>query len=224
MDKRYILFDLDGTLTDSYEGIINALTYSLSKLGIAPKPESFRQVIGPPLLQTYSEIYGMGPEESDEAVRIFREYYSQKGLFENVPYEGISEALHTLYAHGKKLMIATAKPEEMAVKIADHFELSQYLCFIAGVTADSTAELNNPKERSSKRDVIEHILRTNDIKDPENAVMVGDRAYDMEAAKSLGLQTIGVLYGYGTAEELSAAGADYLATSPMDIARHIIED
>lgn len=103
MDKKYILFDLDGTLTDSYEGIINALLYSLNQLGIEPKPEFFREVIGPPLHHTYMDIYGMTAEESDEATRIFRTYYEAKGKFENTPYEGALEALQTLYAHGKNL-------------------------------------------------------------------------------------------------------------------------
>lgn len=121
-------------------------------------------------------------------------------------------------------MIATAKPEHMAVQIADHFGLSPYLCFIAGVNNDEVLHDGEADTRSNKKEVIEYILKTNDIKDPENAVMVGDRAYDMTAAKELGIQTIGVLYGYGTREELEAAGADYLADSPMDVVRHIIED
>ncbi|MDO4438811.1 MAG: HAD hydrolase-like protein [Eubacteriales bacterium] len=224
MDKKYIFFDLDGTLTDSYEGIINSLLYALNKLNIKPQPDSFNQVIGPPLHLTFMDTYKMSPEESDKAVGIFREYYEAKGKFENIPYEGISETLHTLYAHGKKLMIATAKPEHMAVQIADHFGLSQYLCFIAGTNNDLTDKLDDPTKRSSKSDVIKHILKTNDIKDPENAVMVGDRAYDIVSAKALGLQTIGVTYGYGTREELEEAGADYIADTPMDIIRHIIED
>ena len=224
MEKKYILFDLDGTLTDSYEGIIHALVYSLNKLGIEPKPDFFREVIGPPLHHTYMDIYGMSAEQSDTATAIFREYYEAKGKFENTPYEGILEVLQTLYAHDKKLMIATAKPEHMAVQIADHFGLSPYLCFIAGVTNDQLQHADDPAYRSNKKEVIEYILKSNDIKDPENAVMVGDRAYDMLAAKSLGLQTIGVLYGFGTREELEQAGADYIADTPFDVSRHIIED
>ena len=120
-------------------------------------------------------------------------------------------------------MIATAKPEHLAVSIADHFGLSPYLCFISGVTNDEMEKMGDPGVRSNKKDVLLHILRSNDIKDPENAVMVGDRAYDMSAARELGLQTLGVLYGYGSREELLGAGAQDLVETPMDIIRHIIE-
>ena len=223
MEKKYILFDLDGTLTDSYEGIINALVYALTELGVTPKPDSFRNVIGPPLHHTFMEIYGMNAIQSDNAVRIFREYYEARGKFENHPYDGALEMLQTLNAHGKKLMIATAKPEHLAVSIADHFGLSPYLCFISGVTNDEMEKMGDPGVRSHKKDVLLHILRSNDIKDPENAVMVGDRAYDMSAARELGLQTLGVLYGYGSREELLGAGAQDLVETPMDIVSHIIE-
>lgn len=224
MDKKYILFDLDGTLTDSYDGIINALVYSLSELGIAPRPDTFRNVIGPPLHHTYMDVYGLTAAESDNAVRIFHEYYETKGKFENRPYDDVLEMLQTLNAHGKKLMIATAKPEHMAVEIAEHFGLSPYLCFIAGTNDDRVSAQGDPQKRTSKKDVLMHILRANDIKDPENAVMVGDRAYDMTAARELGLQTIGVLYGYGSREELTQAGAQYLAASPLEISKYIIEN
>lgn len=223
MDKRYILFDLDGTLTDSYEGIINALVYALSELGVSPKPESFRSVIGPPLHHTFMDVYGMTAAQSDDAVRIFREYYDTRGKFENHPYEGVLEMLQTLNAHDKKLMIATSKPEHMAVEIAEHFGLSPYLCFISGVTRDTLTDPAREHARASKKDVLLHILQSNDIKDPENAVMVGDRAYDMTAARELGLQTVGVLYGYGSAEELLGSGAQFLAQSPIEVTRYIVE-
>ena len=223
MEKRYILFDLDGTLTASYEGIINAFVSSLSKFGIEPKADRFNEVIGPPLRHTYMDVYGMSREESEEAIRFFREYYNEKGLFENKPYDGVIDMLHTLYAHDKKLMIATAKPEHIAVRVADHFGLSKYMCFIAGTNSDLVPDQMTQGIRTSKEDVIRYILETNDIKDPENAVMVGDRAYDMTSAKKFGLQTVGVLYGYGSGEELISAGADHLAKDPRDVERYIIE-
>ena len=222
MEKRYILFDLDGTLTASYEGIINAFVYSLNKFGIEPKADRFNEVIGPPLRHTYMDVYGMSREESEEAIRFFREYYNERGLFENKPYDGIIDMLHTLYAHDKKLMIATAKQDNIAERIADHFGFSPYLCFIAGTTSDFASE-DGGNVRASKEDVIRYILSSNDIKDPEKAVMIGDRAYDISSAKKFGLQTVGVLYGYGTGEELLSAGADYLAKDPRDIERYIIE-
>ncbi len=223
MEKRYILFDLDGTLTDSSEGIINALVYSLKKLGVDPKADRFNEAVGPPLRHTYMDTYGMSAEECDRAIKLFREYYDERGMYENRPYEGIIDMLHTLYAHDKKLMIATAKPERLALKIADRFEMSAYLCFIAGTTHDYASVQAPDGGRSSKEDVIRYILESNDIKDPEKAVMIGDRAYDISSAKKFGLQTVGVLYGYGSGEELLSAGADYLAKDPKDVERYIIE-
>lgn len=223
MEKKYILFDLDGTLTDSYEGIINALVYSLNELGIEPKPDTFKSVIGPPLHHTYMDIYGMTAEESDHAADLFHAYYEKQGKFENRPYDGIVEMLQTLAAHGKKLMIATAKPEKTAIEIAEHFGLSQYLCFIAGIEDDTAANLENPQFRTTKKDVLAYILKANDIKDPENAVMVGDRAYDMSAARDLGIQALGVLYGFGSPEELLHAGAQHLADSPEAVTKYIVE-
>ena len=224
MDKKYILFDLDGTLTDSYEGIINALLYALSEMGIAPQPDSFRSVVGPSLTHTFMDVYGMTAEETEQAIEFFHTYYAAKGKYENKPYEGVLEMLQTLNAHGKKLMIATAKPEHTAEEIAEHFGFSPYLCFTAGVKDGTVASENDPNARSSKKDVIEYILKANDIKDPENAVMVGDRAYDMEAVRALGLQTVGVLYGFGSEEELKQAGAQYLAQTPLDVTKYIVEN
>ena len=223
MEKRYILFDLDGTLTASYEGIINAFVYSLNRLGIEPKADRFNEVIGPPLRHTFQDTYGMSRDEIEKALAYYHEYYDEKGLYECSPYDGVEDMLHTLYAHDKKLMIATAKPEHIAVRVADHFGLSKYMCFIAGTNSDLVPDQMTQGIRTSKEDVIRYILETNDIKDPENAVMVGDRAYDMTSAKKFGLQTVGVLYGYGSGEELISAGADHLAKDPRDVERYIIE-
>ncbi|MCI5792993.1 MAG: HAD hydrolase-like protein [Lachnospiraceae bacterium] len=223
MEKRYILFDLDGTLTDSYEGIINAFIYALDKMGIEPKEDTFRKCIGPPVTESLRTFYGMSEDEADRGVKLFREYYTDKGIFENVPYPDIETMLKTLLAHGKKLMVATAKPEFMAERVLEHFGLSEYFCFVAGVTTDKAAPPNDPKLRSTKEDVINYILRTNDIFDPENAVMVGDRGSDIRAAKKFGLQTIGAEYGYGSVEELTEAGADSIAHDPMQLIEIIVQ-
>ncbi len=223
MEKRYILFDMDGTITDSYEGIINALVYSLKEMGIEPDPDRYREAIGPPLKHTYMGVYGMSAEESERAIKIYRRYYDEKGYAENKLYDGVADMLHTLHAHDKKLMIATSKDEVIAEKIVTHFGLSSYFYFVAGTNDDGLRNDRAPSIRSSKEDVIRYILSSNDIKDPEKTVMVGDRAYDMIAAKNLGLQTIGVLYGFGSGEELLSAGADHLAKYPHDIERYIIE-
>lgn len=224
MDKRYILFDLDGTLTDSYEGIVNALRYALDKLSIRPDPASYRDVVGPPLVETFRKYYGLDDATCDRATACFHEYYETRGKFENHLYDGVMEMLQTLNAHGKKLMIATAKPEPLAVEIADHFEISPYLCFIAGVNHDTLTGSRPSDARSSKLDVISYLLHTNDIKDPEHAVMIGDRGGDMRAASSLGIQTLGVLYGYGTEEELRTAGAQAMVKTPKEITDYLLND
>lgn len=224
MEKRYILFDLDGTLTDSYEGIIKGFIYALDKMGAEPKEDTFRECIGPPITQSLQKLYGMNEEEADRGVKLFREYYADKGIYENVPYPDTELMLQTLRAHDKKLMVATAKPEVMAERVLEHFGLQDYFCFVAGVNSDAAAPPDDPEIRSSKKDVISYIIRTNGIFDPENAVMVGDRGSDITAAKELGLQTIGVAYGYGTREELEAAGADYIAADPMQLVKIIVQD
>ena len=223
MEKRYILFDLDGTVTDSYEGIINGFIYALGKMGVEPQPDTYRKCIGPPITDSLMKYYGMGIDEADRGVELFREYYAEKGIYENVLYPDIELMLQTLKAHDKKLMIATAKPEVMAERVLEHFGLTDYFCFVAGVNYDGAAPADRPELRGSKEQVINYILKTNGIFDPENAVMVGDRGSDMSAAKKYGLQTIGAAYGYGTEEELRAAGADSIAYDPMQLVEIIVQ-
>ena len=227
MDKRYILFDLDGTLTDSYEGIRNALTYSLSKYGIVPKSDEFSRIIGPPVIWSLKTFYGIEGEQGMEALNYFREYYDAQGCFENKLYDGVEEMLKTLIAHDKKLMVATSKPEPMAIKIIDHFGLSDYFCFISGSTAENDqdihyTELKDAVPRASKEDVIRYALESNDIRDIEHAVMVGDRHWDIDAAKAVGIDTIGVRYGYAEEHELEQARADYIADKPMDVVGFVL--
>ncbi|MBQ7174101.1 MAG: HAD hydrolase-like protein [Lachnospiraceae bacterium] len=222
MDKRYILFDLDGTLTDSYEGIINAFRYALRHMEIEPRPETFRNCIGPPVTWSLQTFYGMDDTQADEGLRLFREYYDSRGLYENRPYNGIEEMLQVLNAHGKKLMVATAKPEHMAIRVLEHFGLADYFCFIAGINQDRSSPVDDPASRATKEEVIRYVLRTNGILDPENAVMVGDRGGDIRAARQFGLQTLGVTYGYGTEDELRSAGADHLAETPERVAEIIV--
>ena len=223
MEKRYILFDLDGTLTDSYEGIINGFCYALGKMDIAPQPETFRKYIGPPVMWSLQTYYGMDEQQAEAGLKYFREYYNAKGIFENRPYVMVEEMLQILNAHGKKLMVATAKPEDMALRVLEHFGLRDYFCFVAGITHDKAGVSDDPGRRSSKEEVIRYLLRTNGILDPENAVMVGDRGSDVLAAKQFGLQTIGITYGYGTEEELKKAGADFITDTPLKVAEYIVQ-
>ncbi len=228
MDKRYVLFDLDGTLTDSYEGIKNAFIYSLSKYGITPGDSELSRVIGPPVIWSLKTFYNIDGEKALEALEYFREYYDNKGCFENRLYDNVEEMLKILRSHDKKLMIATSKPEPMAIKIIDHFGLSDYFCFISGSTAENEADkhyaasVTNTLARSSKEDVIRYALTENGIRDLEHAVMVGDRRWDINAAKNIGIDTIGVRCGYADENELEDAGAGVIVDMPMDIIKHIV--
>ncbi|NTV90693.1 MAG: HAD family hydrolase [Clostridiales bacterium] len=215
MKYDYVLFDLDGTLTDSAEGIINALRYSLDKMGlVAGNREELNRFIGPPLWETFEKYYGLSKEKADDAVKIFREYYSEKGWSENSVYNGIEEMLKTLRANGLKLVVATSKSELYAGKILEHFGISGYFEFIAGSSHDGT--------RVKKEEVIGYAIESCGIIDLERVIMVGDRENDIIGARYNGVRSIGVLFGYGSLEELEMAGADYIAKTPADIGRIIL--
>lgn len=214
---QHVLFDLDGTLTDSARGIMNAIEYSLHTYGITVTDRStLRPFIGPPLAESMRKYYGFGVEQSLEAVERFREYYDGKGgLFENDVYEGIPELLDELRNAGYHLYLATSKPEETAKRILEHFDLARRFDFIGGATLDES--------REKKGDVICYVLETCGITDKSQVVMVGDRSNDIVGAKENGLKSIGVLYGYGSREELLGAGADVLAQTPADV-KTIVEE
>ena len=205
-----ILFDLDGTLTDPGLGITNSVIYALDKFQIgAPDRSTLYRFIGPPLLDSFMAFYGFSEEQSLLAVRYYREYFKVRGLYENEVYDGIPEMLAALKAQGKTLLLATSKPEEYAVEILKHFHLEQFFDFVAGATMDGS--------RSRKADVIAHALDISRVSPLSSAVMVGDREHDILGAKQMGLDSIGVLYGYGSEAELRTAGATYLAQQPSDL-------
>lgn len=211
MKKKYVLFDLDGTLTDSQDGILSAIEYALKYYGMPVEDRSvLRPFLGPPLADSMQQYCGFGPEKAFEAVEKFREYYNVKGLFENRPYPGIEDMLKSLREKGHHLFVATSKPEETARRILEHFGLDGYFDYIGGATPDDS--------RVKKGDVVGYVLETAQIGNREEAVMVGDRKHDVMGAKENGLESIGVLYGYGDREELSQAGADHLAETVEDIA------
>ena len=212
MKKKYILFDLDGTLTDSQEGILNSIEYALKHYGIVVEDRSaLRPFLGPPLTDSMRQYCGFDGEKAFAAVEKFREYYNTKGLFENRVYAGVEDMLKSLKAKEHRLFVATSKPEETARRILEHFQLNHYFEYIGGATADDS--------RVKKADVVSYVLETARISDREAAVMVGDRRHDVMGAKQNGLQSVGVLYGYGDREELQTAGADYLAETPAEILR-----
>ncbi len=207
---KYILFDLDGTLTDAAPGITNSIKYALNKFGIQePGEQRLRKCLGPPLITSFSEIFGLSEQNAEKAVEYYREYFKPRGIYENEVYAGIPELLNELKAQEKTLIVATSKPEPFAKTILEHFGLDGYFALIAGSNLDNT--------RSRKSQVIDYALETLGINDRENAVMVGDREHDIIGAKETGLRSIGVLYGYAAPGELESAGADFLANTPQDI-------
>ena len=195
--KKTILFDLDGTLTDSGEGIINCATLALRHFGLPiPSYADMRTFVGPPLRDSFIR-FGVPADQADEAIRVYRSRYIPTGMFENTPYPGIRELLEKLRAEGYTLYVATSKPEEMSVTILEKFDLAKYFHRICGASIDSS--------RSTKDAVIAYLLESSGAK--EDMVMVGDTKYDILGAKAHGIPAIGVGWGYGKVEEMEEAGA-----------------
>ena len=198
---KAILFDLDGTLTDSGEGIMNCAKLALSHYGITVEDEqSLRVFVGPPLQKTFAE-FGVPREEVDHAIEIYRSRYIPIGKFENHPYPGIQELLEKLRANGHKLYVATSKPEETSVEILEHFDLARYFDIICGASFDAS--------RHTKDEVIACLLER--IGEKTDAIMVGDTAFDVLGAKAHGIPTIGVSWGYGKVSDMENAGAAGIA-------------
>lgn len=213
---QYILFDLDGTLTDPGIGITNSVMYALKKFQIEVEDRTtLYKFIGPPLKASFEKYYGFSKEESELALQYYREYFKPKGLYENQVYKGVRELLTELKSRNKTLILATSKPEEFAIEILKHFDLYPYFDFVAGATMDSS--------RVKKVDVILYALQSYGVSDLSSAIMIGDREHDILGAKQVGLDSIGVLYGYGDYEELKGAGATYIAENTEDILKIILD-
>ncbi|PKM71932.1 MAG: phosphoglycolate phosphatase [Firmicutes bacterium HGW-Firmicutes-16] len=201
---KYIFWDLDGTISDSGEGIINSVSYALEHMGTpVPGNEILRKFVGPPLAESFEKYFGYSDEKTDEAVIFFREYYQSKGIDENHIYAGIAELLQKLTDAGYICVVATAKPEPLARTILKRYGIDKLFLYIAGSTFDDT--------RTKKEAVIAYALETCGITDKSQVIMVGDRAHDCIGAKVNGLDCIGVLYGYGEREELEEAGVIAIA-------------
>lgn len=204
MSWNTILFDLDGTVTDPKEGITRSVAYALEHFGIRVEDmDSLTCFIGPPLLTSFAEYYGLSDEDCVTAVKKYRERYSVTGWAENIPYPGMAELLRDLKKAGKTVSLATSKPEEFAVKILTHFDLAQYFDLICG------APMNAPKGHG-KVDVIEDALKRLNIADRSGVLMVGDRLHDTEGAHKAGLPCAGVLFGYGDRAEHENCGSEYI--------------
>lgn len=201
-----VLFDLDGTVTDPAEGITNSVAYALKSYGIEVSDEkSLCTFIGPPLYASFMKYYGFSEKQGLEAVDRYREYYSEKGVFECFLYDGIKELFADLHNSSKRVVIATSKPEHFSKMILKHFGLDPFVTFLAGATMDS--------HRVEKGDIIRFAFENLGITDTQGVVMIGDREFDVIGAKENGVKSIGVTYGYGSPAELEKAGADFLCDS-----------
>ena len=201
--KKAILFDLDGTLTDSGEGIMNCAELALRHFGLpVPDRQTMRVFVGPPLDQTFIK-FGVPADKTDEAIAVYRSRYLTVGLFENAPYPGIEELLKKLQDNGHRLFVATSKPEATSIRIMEKFDLVKYFEQICGATYDGSI--------STKEEVIAHLLGR--VGDPGQCLMVGDTTFDVIGAKAHGIETIGVSWGYGKVADMEKAGAKAIAYS-----------
>ncbi|MGN4423095.1 HAD family hydrolase [Bacillus cereus group sp. MYBK30-1] len=210
------LFDLDGTLTDPKEGIINSVLYALEKMGIEEVNISgLDSFIGPPIQQSFAERYNMSEMEIEQAVFYFREYIKKSGLLENKIYDGIPTLLQELKDAGNRLFVATSKPTVFAKQVIEHFQLTLFFEEIVGSNLDGT--------RIKKEEIIAHILQTNEELKKEEIVMIGDRKHDIIGANNNEIASIGVLYGYGSEKELSEARATYIVKDVEELQSFYLE-
>lgn len=201
MKYRALIFDLDGTLTDSGPGIRKAAAFALSHLNLpVPEEKKLNAFVGPPLREEFP-LFGVQEEQVDEAIRLFRLYYLDKGVFDNTVYPGTEEFLQKMKESGRKLYLATTKPEKIAHLVLDHFDLMKYFTFAAGATPDHT--------REKKADIIEYLRTLADVGD--DALMVGDTILDVRGSAAHGIPCAGVSWGYGNTVEMKNAGAVMIA-------------
>lgn len=206
---KNFIFDLDGTLSDPYLGITNSIIYALKKMGIEPPPrEELKPFIGPPLSVSFKGIFRMTDKESEKAVKCYREYFGVQGLFENELFDGIENLLKRLKANNKRIYLATSKPEEYATRILEKFDILKYFDFVAGNTLK--------EERETKEAVLSYLLNKENLLRSES-VMVGDRKYDIIAAKEFSLKSVGVDFGFAAESELKIAGADFIVSSVAEL-------
>ena len=214
---NYILFDLDGTITDTGEGIYNGVIYALGKYGITENNKTtLNNFIGPPLVDSFMKYYSFSKEKALQAVEYYREFYKSKGIYQNTLYNGISELIKTLKQQGKKVILATSKPQPFAEIILKQYDLLKYFDCVVGATFDDSLNY--------KSDVIRVALENSGVTDKSMAIMIGDRHYDIEGAKENNIDSIGVIYGYGDLEELKNADANYIAENTQDILNIINEN
>ena len=208
--KRYVFFDLDGTLTDPAEGITNSVMYALRHFGIeVTDRRELYPFIGPPLSDSYAKYYGFTVEQSEKGVNLFREYFREKGIFENIPYTGMPELLAELHQLGCKLVVTSSKPQLFVERILDHFDMAKYFHAVCGATMD--------EKTSRKPIIIRNALDICPEAGADNTIVVGDHALDVIGAHENGLPACAVLYGYGENDAIAAAKPEYTACSVNDL-------
>lgn len=212
---KNVFFDLDGTLTDSGEGIINSIKYALNKLEQPEADlETLRKFIGPPLMDSFQDYTGLSKENAKLGMIYYREYYEVKGLYENKLYDDVKHLLESLKENKRNIYLTTSKPEPYAKQILKHFAIDEYFSDVYGASMDETM--------SEKTFIIQNALENISPKvNPQETLMVGDRSYDMSGGKDHGLTTVGVLYGFGSEEELKNSGADFIINKPLDLLNYI---
>lgn len=199
---KNIIFDLDGTISKSAPGILNAFEYALEKMGKTYSRDDLYKYIGPPLRDSF--VKELGEESADKGVDYYRQYYFKKGIFETEIYDGIQELIEELYDCGFDIYLATSKGEESSKKILEYFGILKFFSYISGSSDD----------KNTKKKVIDHLLKENNLKSSES-IMIGDRSYDIESANNLEIKTIAVAYGYGNNEEFEKAS--FIANYPYEI-------
>lgn len=210
MKYKSILFDLDGTLTDSGPGIRSGVRHALKRFGIEENNlERLNRFIGPPLYDSFMRFYNIPPEEAKKGEMYFREYYSDKGIYENSLYDGVSDTLKRLNDAEKRLYIATSKPEFMARRVAEYFGIDKYFTAICGSFTDGTG--------STKKEVIERLFENCPEISAQSVIMVGDRKHDIDGAAACGIPCAAVLWGYGSKEEFEEHGASYIVKTPAEL-------
>ena len=209
--KKIVFFDLDGTISDSGQGIINGITYAQEKLNLRPLSlEEKRSCIGPPFAQTLSRLWNVSFEEAEHIIDVYREYYTVTGIYENYLYPDMEKLLKELTDMGYEVRICSAKPLKMVKTVLEYFKIDKYFTSLTG------AQMHG--KYPGKGVLIEQILKETNTK----AIMVGDRSDDIEGGKYNNIPSIGVLWGYGTRDELETSGADFIADSIEDIEKIVI--
>ena len=213
-DFKYILLDFDGTLMDTSEGIYKAFDHVCDHYGMERKGEAFyRRLIGPPLADSFTNAFGFPREKANEVIDVYREYYTPKGLYEVRVYDGLSEMLSCLRKAEKKIAVASSKPEKFIFELLDRFSLSEYFDFVGGSDMAET--------RVRKSDVIKYVLEGMGVEHKDECLMVGDRKFDVEGAIEAGVVPAGILWGFGSREELLEAGAAFVWETPEDVAVNV---